>query len=102
MLRFDDSVFVEKSSNIRFAQKHACRRPGVVEGTAALMFSAPKAVIFDLDDTLYPEREYAFSGFATVAQAFETELGDPGTTVAEMRRLFRHRTPRSRVRQTHR
>ncbi|MEK6798210.1 MAG: HAD family hydrolase [Planctomycetota bacterium] len=52
------------------------------------MFSAPKAVIFDLDDTLYPEREYAFSGFATVAQAFETELGDPGTTVAEMRRLF--------------
>ena len=36
-----------------------------------------RAVVFDLDDTLYPEREYAFSGFAAVATAFQDRLGDP-------------------------
>ncbi len=48
----------------------------------------PKAVIFDLDDTLYPEREYAFSGFAAVAAAFRGILGDPEETIAEFRALF--------------
>ena len=47
-----------------------------------------KAVIFDLDDTLYPERAYNFSGFAAVAAAFEDGLGDRPQTEAEMRRLF--------------
>jgi putative hydrolase of the HAD superfamily len=51
-----------------------------------------RAVIFDLDDTLYPERDYAFSGFAAVAQAFVDILGDPRTSAADMRRLFE--TPR--------
>jgi putative hydrolase of the HAD superfamily len=46
------------------------------------------AVIFDLDDTLYPERAYAFSGFAAVATAFADRLGDARTTAAQMRRLF--------------
>lgn len=47
-----------------------------------------KAVIFDLDDTLYPERAYAFSGFASVAAAFQDRLGDPGEATAKMQRLF--------------
>ena len=46
------------------------------------------AVIFDLDDTLYPEREYAFSGFAAVAAAFEDRLGDPRKATTRMRQLF--------------
>jgi putative hydrolase of the HAD superfamily len=46
------------------------------------------AVIFDLDDTLYPERAYAFSGFDTVAGAFSGELGDPLSSAETMRRLF--------------
>lgn len=46
------------------------------------------AVVFDLDDTLYPEREYAFSGFAAVARAFADKLGDPARAEADMRRLF--------------
>lgn len=50
--------------------------------------AAVKAVIFDLDDTLYPERAYAFSGFDAVAAAFRDPLGDPATAAAEMRRLF--------------
>ncbi len=55
-----------------------------------------EAVIFDLDDTLYSERQYAFSGFAAVAAAFEAELGPPGGSAPLMRRLFD--TPdRSRV-----
>lgn len=51
------------------------------------------AIIFDLDDTLYPEREYAFSGFAAVAAAFEDRLGDRAETTAAMKCLFdtRHR-----------
>jgi putative hydrolase of the HAD superfamily len=46
------------------------------------------AVVFDLDDTLYLEREYAFSGFGAVAAAFEAELGDRETSAARMRELF--------------
>lgn len=36
-----------------------------------------RAVVFDLDDTLYPERSYAVSGFAAVARWVETALGIP-------------------------
>ncbi|MFQ5590823.1 MAG: HAD family hydrolase [Phycisphaerae bacterium] len=50
--------------------------------------SFPPAVVFDLDDTLYPEREYAFSGFDAVAAAFEDQLGDRRETAALMRQLF--------------
>jgi putative hydrolase of the HAD superfamily len=55
-----------------------------------------KAVIFDLDDTLYPERECAFSGFAAVATAFEGQLGDPPGTIAQLKALF-HTEHRPRV-----
>lgn len=34
-----------------------------------------RAVIFDLDDTLYPERDYVLSGFRAVAQWAQRELG---------------------------
>ncbi|MDO8631462.1 MAG: HAD family hydrolase [Phycisphaerales bacterium] len=44
--------------------------------------------MFDLDDTLYAERDYAFSGFAAVARAFTDRLGDTDRTEADLRRLF--------------
>jgi len=47
-----------------------------------------RAVVFDLDDTLYPERDFAFSGFNAVAAAFEAHLGERGKVAAEMRHLF--------------
>ncbi len=50
--------------------------------------SAIQAVIFDLDDTLYPERDYAYSGFAVVATAFEEQLGDPTESTARMNALL--------------
>ncbi len=34
-----------------------------------------KCVVFDLDDTLYPERDYCKSGFNEVAGVFEQEFG---------------------------
>ncbi len=34
--------------------------------------SKPLAVVFDLDDTLYPERQYAFSGFREVAEFIDS------------------------------
>ncbi len=46
------------------------------------------AVVFDLDDTLYAERDYAFSGFAQVAQTFAEQLGHPHQTETDLRRLF--------------
>lgn len=47
-----------------------------------------QAIIFDLDDTLYEERTYAFSGFAAVAATFAKRLGDPHETGTLMRQLF--------------
>lgn len=48
-----------------------------------------KAIIFDLDDTLYPERSYALSGFSAVARWAEGQFGIPHAEgYAELRRLF--------------
>lgn len=49
-----------------------------------------RAVVFDLDDTLYPERDFAFSGFDAVARAFADCWGDPAAAAARMRRHFNH------------
>ncbi len=47
------------------------------------------AIAFDLDDTLYPERDYALSGFGAVAEWAEAELGLPREQVyAELKSLF--------------
>jgi putative hydrolase of the HAD superfamily len=37
-------------------------------------------LIFDLDDTLYPERDYAIGGFRAVSRHFTTAYGAPDTT----------------------
>lgn len=42
-----------------------------------------KAVIFDLDDTLYPETAYVASGYQAVGRWAEAALGLPGSQVAE-------------------
>jgi putative hydrolase of the HAD superfamily len=48
-----------------------------------------QAVIFDLDDTLYPEREYVFSGFRAVAKWSEENLNILSSKVfSELRLLF--------------
>jgi len=47
------------------------------------------AVIFDLDDTLYPERDYVLSGLEAVAAWAEVNLGIPREEgLAELWRLF--------------
>ena len=48
----------------------------------------PRAVVFDLDDTLYPERAFAMSGFEAIAAAFQPVLGDPEAAANRMRELF--------------
>jgi putative hydrolase of the HAD superfamily len=48
-----------------------------------------RAIVFDLDDTLYPERDYVFSGFQAVALWADDHLGIPTEQgVAELRHLF--------------
>lgn len=55
-----------------------------------MRYSGPwQAVIFDLDDTLYPERAYVLSGFRAVAEWAEAELGIPAAQgLAELGALF--------------
>lgn len=36
-----------------------------------------RSIVFDLDDTLYPERRFVLSGFAAVARHLEKQLGVP-------------------------
>src|SRR4051812_45422781 len=48
-----------------------------------------QAVIFDLDDTLYPERSYVLSGFRAVAEAIEKWLDIPQEeSYAELQELY--------------
>ena len=50
---------------------------------------ADRATLFDLDDTLYPEREYVRSGFRAVAVWADQNLGIPmGRGFAELESLF--------------
>ena len=50
---------------------------------------ALRAIVFDLDDTLYPERAYVLSGFRAVATWAEEHLGIlQHQGFAELRRLF--------------
>ena len=47
-----------------------------------------QAVIFDLDDTLYAEKSYTFSGYRAVAKAHHDILGEPDATFRRMCELF--------------
>jgi len=48
-----------------------------------------RAVLFDMDDTLYPERRFALSGFRAVAREVERRLDVPARHVfAELRRAL--------------
>ncbi len=47
-----------------------------------------RAVVFDLDDTLYAERSFAFSGFEAVAQWLRARWPCPFDPAARMRELF--------------
>lgn len=48
-----------------------------------------RAVVFDVDDTLYPEREYVLSGFRAVAEWGATRLGlDADRSYAELASMF--------------
>ncbi len=48
-----------------------------------------QALVFDLDDTLYPEREYVRSGFRAVAEWAQPKLGLPAeATAGELWQLF--------------
>lgn len=55
-----------------------------------------KAVVFDLDDTLFPELDYVYSGFRSVSYWVEATLGiDSEQAYAEFIRIFN--TDRKRV-----
>lgn len=57
--------------------------------------SRSPVVVFDLDDTLYPEADFVRSGFAAAGAAFEAETGEAGLAAA-CEALF-HAGERSRV-----
>jgi len=47
-----------------------------------------KLLAWDLDDTLYPEREYVLSGYEAVAAAHAELLGDPRQMLARLKNIF--------------
>ena len=53
-------------------------------------------LVFDLDDTLYPERQFALSGFAAAERWAQSSLGLMGLA-GDMTRLFRSGPSRSAI-----
>lgn len=47
-----------------------------------------RAIVFDLDDTLYLERDFAFSGFRAVCKQFDSSLGNAGKNYSRCVELF--------------
>ena len=47
-----------------------------------------RLIVFDLDDTLYPERDYVQSGFEAVARAFDAELQPTFDLATQMKQAF--------------
>ena len=54
----------------------------------SISLSGIQVVVFDLDDTLYPERAYAFSGFSAVADWLRARVACRFDPAARMRDLF--------------
>lgn len=50
--------------------------------------SGIRGIVFDLDDTLYPERSYAFSGFAAVSRWLRVRHACPFDPEERMKALF--------------
>ncbi|UCD28946.1 MAG: HAD family hydrolase [Planctomycetota bacterium] len=55
---------------------------------STVQISDVRVVVFDLDDTLYPERSFAFSGFDAVAHWLQERMDCPMDPAARMRELF--------------
>ena len=55
---------------------------------STVVLSGIRVVVFDLDDTLYPERSFVFSGFEAVAARLRQRMACPIDPAARMRELF--------------
>lgn len=71
MLRFTEDLFIEGNALVSpaLSQKRGEDVPFVAREKNAL-----KAVLFDLDNTLYPEEQFVVSGFRAVAQTLGERL----------------------------
>ncbi len=54
----------------------------------AVVLEGIRVLVFDLDDTLYAERSYAYSGFEAVGDWLRQRIACPVDPVARMRELF--------------
>lgn len=55
---------------------------------STIRISGIRVVVFDLDDTLYPEQSFALSGFAAVADWLRERMPCPVDPARRMRELF--------------
>ncbi|UCD29687.1 MAG: HAD family hydrolase [Planctomycetota bacterium] len=55
---------------------------------STVKISAIHVVVFDLDDTLYPERSFAYSGFDAVADWLRKQIKCPTEPAKRMREIF--------------
>ncbi len=64
---------------------------------ASVRLSGIQAVVFDLDDTLYPERDFVFSGYRAAAHVLGDWIGaSPSEIVARLESIY-HGPARSRA-----
>jgi putative hydrolase of the HAD superfamily len=57
-------------------------------GKGRTMLTGVKGVVFDLDDTLYPEEQFVFSGFAAVGRLLQERFGLDHDPAARCRTLY--------------
>lgn len=55
---------------------------------SAVRLTGIRLIVFDLDDTLYPERAFVMSGFEAVGQWLRSRIPCPADPAARMRALF--------------
>lgn len=87
MLRFTDDLFL-KGSTLACAPREAAVLPQPSKPAINRVANvAPlEAVLFDLDNTLYPEESFVRSGFQAAANCLAKHLGSAGEPIA--RRMF--------------
>ena len=71
--RYDQSVFISQAQITKFETK-ITESKRLVENKSLQEFKELEAWIFDMDDTLYPEVDFVFSGYHAVAQKIYTDF----------------------------
>jgi carbamoyl-phosphate synthase large subunit len=93
MLRFTEDLFLKADALITEAEgvQESNRKP------AKSNRKSKRAVLFDLDNTLYPEEQFVIGGFRAAAQCLATHVGLDAAALLEQMLQILHAEGRGRV-----